>query len=70
MMSVGRIDTENIHLNGEEMMKKILMVALSVLICSGAMSFGGESDSGNYCWDTTNHPYYPATSNPWFNHSD
>ena len=41
------------------------MVALGVLICSGAMSYGGESDNGNYCWDTTNHPYYPATSNPW-----
>ena len=48
------------------MMKKMLIVVLSVFVFPvSVMSYGGESDDGNYCWDTTNHPYYPATSNPW-----
>ena len=48
------------------MMKKMLIVVLSVFVFpASVMSYGGESDDGNYCWDTTNHPYYPATSNPW-----
>ena len=47
-------------------MKKILVVVLSVFAFSVSMvSYGGESDDANYCWDTANHPYYPAASNPW-----
>jgi hypothetical protein len=48
------------------MMKKILVVVLSVFAFSVSMvSYGGESSGANYCWDTTNYPHFPAASNPW-----
>ena len=66
MVSIGPIEADINQLNGEEMMKKILVVVLSVFAFSVSMvSYGGESDDANYCWDTANHPYYPAASNPW-----
>ena len=47
-------------------MKKILVVVLSVFAFSvSKVSYGGESDDANYCWDTTNYPHFPAVSNPW-----
>ncbi|SVB54240.1 uncharacterized protein METZ01_LOCUS207094, partial [marine metagenome] len=65
-VSIGPIEADINQLNGEEMMKEILVVVLSVFAFSVSMvSYGGESDDANYCWDTTNYPYFPAASNPW-----
>ena len=65
MVSIGPIEADINQLNGEEMMKKILVVVLSVFAFSVSMvSYGGESDDANYCWDTANHPLLPSRKQP------
>ena len=47
-------------------MQKILMIVLCVLTFPvSVVSYVGESDDENYCWDTTKQSYFPASSNPW-----